>query len=419
MLLGKDRINADNSLDDFDGILEKYNNFMDHEYHLDQSTYLNDFDRNWRPKKYTVVFRNQLRSVDRSRFATRSTISLNSVMEGNHVAVINMIVQDDYQARRLLADIGYAYQISASHRAGVSMTVEQYKPDLDWTFFYDYSGDKIGSLNLKLIFLDFANNLIFDTIGVDPVLDDVERSYSSIPILLAFNWKKYLGNWKLGLAGGFQTLSESSLRGTGLPDDSAHTIQRNEWWFVGSELVFKSELGQLTTFATYHDELTRDTIAPNDFGAGNFDFRVFRNLSAGLKFLKTFPSWVLSANFVYDSYQDSRIRTLEPVHSDKGFRQREKLFISDLRHNVGNGKLFLGAGVAFQWRSFAQLEQIGLPFRPNPFNSRATVSFGIDFREDALIEFGTSFDLDGDQFYTDRGPTRFDGAFGRVLYSMN
>ncbi len=45
---------------------------------------------------------------------------------------------------------------------------------------------------------------------------------------------------------------------------------------------------------------------------------------------------------------------------------------------------------------------------------RLAVFGGYQFRPGAFLVIGTAFDLDGDPFYGDRGPVRYDGGFGRL-----
>ena len=412
----KDRLRPDDEVHRVREILGKYTSLMDHEYHLDQSTYLNDFDRSWRPKSYSVVFRNQLRSIDRSHFATRSTFSIDSPMQGKHDVIIKLVIQDDHQAQRMLADIGYGYQIADNQRLGVSMTVEQYKPDLDWTFFYEYENETWGLLDARIVFFDFANNLIFDAIGVDPVLDRFERSYSSSPKLGALKWNKFWTNWKIGLLGGIQNRSRASIAETPR-NEGDEAIYFSKLWFVGSEIAYRSFLGELRLFAILHDE--RQSVR-NETHRGDIVYSnlAFENFSTGMKYWKRQDKWSLSTDFIYDNYENNSHNSEDPNSSRRGFRQQEIILQSELRRHFWSNKLVIGLGHAFQWRNLKDVSRINLAYAPNLFNSRTTLTSGIHFRKDALIEIGVSFDLDGDQFYTDRGPTRFDGAFGRVVYTM-
>ena len=54
-----------------------------------------------------------------------------------------------------------------------------------------------------------------------------------------------------------------------------------------------------------------------------------------------------------------------------------------------------------------------------PFNHRLSFDAGYQFRPGACFVLGASVDLDGDTFYTTRdGPTRFDGAYGRIVVML-
>ncbi len=390
-------------------LLRKYRSEMDHEYHLDLSTFMNDFNSMRDDEHSSVRFRNQFRSFDVTRFASRASIQVEGVLSGRHEAVLGLLVQEDLQANRSSVEIGYRYRLGTRHRVGASLTTGQVKPDLDLTFHYEWTSDRIGDFDLRFVALDVANNLIFEKIGVDPSLQNEVRGYRKKPLLFAAHWSKNYDNWTWGLVFGLGPESRSRIHF--LDDLGKEFLDKRGVSFLGIEVIRSSQyLGDLLFFSSLHSEHFRRQESRADIDTQSND----RNLSIGYKYKLPLLSLLLYSDFYYDFYRNTRLE-----EQDEGtFKQHESLVrIGVKKRSLGWA---YGARLEIQNRSFENIEYFYryLRFLPNPVNRRLTFTSGYRFRPDAEFEFGFSLDLDGDKFHLDRGPRRFDGGFGRLMFEM-
>src|SRR5690606_37231377 len=171
------------------GIFRRFTPGMDHEYDMDVLTdgFTPAEDRQWYTRDHAI--RSYLGSIHRSRFATKTEARHRIELGSNGKLQVDALQQEDLTAQRFFVEIGYAHAFSDRHTGGFSQTIAAYKPDLDFTLFYNYRAPQIGRIDLQLVFLDVANNFIFDVLGTDPVLEDTVRSYDKRPLLFDVYWR--------------------------------------------------------------------------------------------------------------------------------------------------------------------------------------------------------------------------------------
>ena len=406
------------------GILRRYTPMMDHEYRIDLRTmrFTVENDAAWFASRHAV--RSYAGSIDKSHFATRTDFRHRvDVSDRLQVSFFGR-QQEDHEAQRFYVEARVAYALGSAHRVGLSQTAGSYKPDLDTELFYRHESPLTGSLHIGLNLLDAANNFIFDGLGVDPALEDTLRSYDAKPRLLRFRW---LASDALPIYaevyGGVQPRSDLTVTTHSDPD---FIYRRREHVAYGALLL--SYPARWTTFSARTFVWREGSHFTAPAGSSAFrDYRIARReTSIGLR--------AATSVDVSRRYQLWIVKDVAAVFY--GERQWGVDFggaAVPQAFDLYERRLELGAGVSIRpvrsgflasvmWHYDGRdyndgidvIERYRLRFAQWQPNSRATFVLGYEIGNRFLLESGVSYDIDGDIFYTDRGPTRFDGPFARL-----
>ena len=425
LLIGiRDRARADGGWASDQGILRRYTAMMDHEYRIDLRSmrYSREDDAAWFASPNAV--RGYAGSIDKSRFATRTDFRHNVDLSGRLMVTFFGRQQEDLEASRFFVEAGLLYALGGGHAIGISQSAGAYKPDLDTELYYRYDDPLVGSFHLGINLLDVTNNFIFDGLGVDPALEDTLRSYRVMPRLLRFRW---LSSQALPVYaeayGGVQPRSDLAVT---THSDPAYEYRRREHVAYGA-LLLSYPTRRITVSARtfFWREGARYT-APTGSSAYR-DYRTSHGeTSVGLR--------AVSSVDVTPRYDLRLVADLAAVY------YRERQWGNDFGgasvpepFNLYERRIEAGASVSMRpkrsgplasivWLldqrdyndGIDMLERHRLRFAQWQPNSRLSLVLGYRLDGRMLLEAGVSYDVDGDTFYTDRGPTRFDGGFGRL-----
>lgn len=392
---------------------------MDHEYDLDLLTYgfTAADDRRWYGSAHAV--RTYMGSIHKSRFATTTRTRHRVGLSEHGDALFSAMQQEDLAAQRFFVELGYEHALAGDHRIGLRQTLAAYKPDLDLTLFYAYDSPPIGELQVEAVFLDVANNLIFDRLGVDPVLEDTVRSYRHRPFLLDVYWRSPLVHrFRAELSAGIQPAIRARVRSQGAAEIDFAWRERLHYLAMLLEYQHPRASGGLQVRHTYSAIDRRSAAAsPNSTDYGSMQ----SSRSATLYLLA--PIWKLRASAwltaeLYDDRQEGSGFDEASIPSEMDYFER-RLTLQARLYYVPERGIRAGAEYLVDGRRFyrdADLMNSYLKFLPWSPNGRLAVHVGYQFSRRAHVLVGAAYDLGGDPFYgDDRGLVRYDGGFGRAV----
>jgi hypothetical protein len=407
------------------GSSARYTPRMDHEYHLDLRTA--GFDTWWYDgwDARTNGFRSTAGSIDRSAFATTTDFRHRETIGARHAFAVEGRQQDDLSARRLFIEVSYHFNLTGRHTVGIGHSAGSFKPDLDLNVLYSGQLRRLGEVDAGLILLDYANNFIYNVLGVDPALDDTIRSYTRPPVLLHARWRSPAEfPIALDVVAGVKPPSHASIERQS--DSQFAMLERHAYRYAGAQV--STTFGPLIAGLRHrYVEESRAFQSPEGSSAERSYEARQRLHHTGIM---TGAWWPLlskhrlraSAELALEIYQDGQTGSrFVGASVGRPFQLRERRIEGAIQLALIPQARGVRAGMGFysDARSYSDgmdvLEATYLLFRQWYPNHRLSVHLGYQPRPGVFIEAGTSFDVDGDAFYEDgRGLTRFDGGFGRL-----
>lgn len=388
---------------------------MDGEYILDETTAGFTLVEDSRFYASRYGFRFYAASINKSRFITYAHFRTAVPVKGKHVLRIESVQQEDLRGRHTFLNLGYEYRVSVTHRIGGAVSVAAYKPDIDVSLHYQYDSNSMGLARVQFTILDVANNLIFNTLGVDPVLEDTTRSYSSRPILLSVRLSSPIWhNFRAELIAGHQSRGSALVQSQATPDASFYWDDSASY----HGLLLEYYASPAVTIGLSHrytwNEIVRGSPASSaytsDYSSEQWSERT------GLFLVGAYKE--IQADFWYTFSRSSDVQTgtnydQANIPEDLNYRRNESMSQIRVRRVPFESGVLAGidlrlynlsenedAAIMDNYRRFTHLEK----------GERSTVTLGYQFRRGSYIEFGGSYDFDGDQ-----KDQRFDGAFLRML----
>lgn len=401
------------------GVFRRLTPGMDHEYDIDLLTYgyTPVDDATWYAGDHGV--RTFMGSIHKSRFATRTRFRHEVELASRHTALLDAMQQEDLTAQRFFIEMGYAYRLAPRHQVGFSQTIAAYKPDLDLTLFYTYETPTTGALRAELALLDVANNLIFERLGVDPVLEDTVRTYRRRPLLLDLTWRSpRIGRLRAEATIGMQSSTRAHVRSHQNPDDAFSWSEGLH--YAGALVEYLHPL--VTGGVIYHRTFSRMSREIEVAGGGEAGYAAEQSSHAATLYALA-PIWRLRAGLwlTAERYSDDQ-SGIEfggaSIPSAMRYRERRVTFQARADYVPSRG---VRAGLAYlvDHRTFTEggsLMNEYLRFLPWSPNGRVAANVGYQFGDSGYAVVGVAYDVGGDPFYgDDRGPVRYDGGFGRVV----
>lgn len=400
------------------GVLRRLTPAMDHEYALDLELYgytLRD-DAQWYAAP--LAFRTHMGSIHRSRFATASHFRNRIALRPRHTVTLTGLLQEDLSAERAFVEVGYQYQTGA-HQLGFRQTVGSYKPDLDFGFNYAFASPTLGNVRVEATVLDLANNFIFDTLGADPVLEDTVRSYRRAPRYVTAQWmsptwRRLRAEFHLGL----QPRARADVHAQSQPH---HRFTWEDQFHMMGGLV-EADLSAITAGAIYRETRSRIRRTTPTGSAFTSDFTTAQTS-------RTVSAYVLARIWTLDleawghleTYRDRQDGTdFDQASLDEAMNYREHRTALHIRLGRVPPDRGLRLALDYLLDSRGANDDIAVMNRYLSFphytpNGRFALQVGYAFSRRAYVIVGAAFDAGGDPFYGDRGLTRYDGGFGRVV----
>ena len=399
------------------GIFRRFTRDMDHEYDLDVLT--SGFSV-WEDGIFfsrANGFRNHMVSVSKSRFATRNLVRGAGSIAGGQRAYVDAILQEDLHAKSAFFKFGYEVMVVEGLQLGAFQTVGTYKPDLDFGLTARYQEDQVGYAIARFVFLDIANNLILDKLGVDPALEDTIRIYSSKPRFLDLYYASpSMQGLKVELAAGIQTPSTADV--TKQSDADLSFTVRDANSFAGilasrQHGMLSAGLQLLLTSSSHRRTSVLPEAEESNYRTKQVSFvqKAFARISL--------IDYLCSASISRERYEDIQEGSsfdASSIGQEMNYKETRWLVSLGVERAPVKRGLILGAKWYSSHRSFEDAEVLNgyVRFFQNEYNGRITYYIGYRFRPGVYFRGGAAYDADGDTFFTDRGATRFDGGYFRV-----
>ena len=407
------------------GIQRRYTPRMDHEYALDVrgARFSPEEDASFYGSASGI--RSYAASIDKSHFATITDVR-HEVPLGSRVELaFRGRQQDDLRSQRFFVEGGAAFNIANYHYVGFSQTMAAFKPDLDTEIFYETRDPVVGRLHAGIVFLDAYNNFIIDGLGVDPTLQDTLRSYESAPRLIRSRWiSPSFGRVSMEAYIGFQPEARAHITTQSDPSLKMNLKERFGYGLVTVGVNFGRVYGS-AYIGAWREQTSFQSEPSSSFAA---DYAVSqRETWYGIRVRGDTPAprnrmFVFVIDAALNRYRDHQTgEDFSGASVSEAYHLKEDRL--ELEARVGWYPEQSGWRAGLRWLSDHRkyndaidlLERDFLKFAQWTPNSRISLILGYEYRKSFRIDVGASFDVDGDDFYTDgRGLTRFDGGFGRV-----
>ena len=438
----KDRFHSREGFVTDRGAFQQYVPGMDEEYHMDVFTFGFTPQEDYIWSRSQNGFRTYLGSVNVVNFATTSELKSSIALSGKHRIDLRAIQEDNLQASRIFVDLGYRFNFMSNHWVGFSHTAGSFKPDLDGTMFYQWGSIREGMLRLDISFLDYANNFIFDGLGVDSKVSDISRVYESTPKLftLKFISPDWIDNLRAEVVAGFQTEADAGIGELTFNERNQVTVtnifsdkEKNSYQGV----LLEYDMDYLTVGATFqrtNSETERDTV---EISPVNVDYQSEQTMRKfGLYVLANSErlSWQTWVNFQrYEDIQEGSQFEIATIRDSLDFREKRIMMRNRVQWRPPHRGLIAGIEHIMDFREFLDDDpELDEPLdfeKMNAFlssddsglsaihdlNSRLTFIIGYQFHPRAKVEIGVGYDLDNDlNSKAQQGGQRFDDGFGRI-----
>ena len=400
------------------GRLRKLVPEMDHEYDLDLMTFTYTLQEDAAWYQAPHGFRTYMGSISTSRFATQNHFRATVPIGGRHTVRLSGVQQEDLQALRFFVEFGYDYRLSTRQRLGFTETIAAYKPDLDFSLFYQHGDVREGLVRAEVFLLDIVNNFIFDGLGVDPVLEDTTRSYRRKPRLFTlYLTSPPLGHFRAELATGLQPQARTRVASQAAPDSSFRFYDAAGYAGGLMEYAFPA----VTLGLVYRYTQTSAARRPDPGSALTSDYSsTQRAREATLYILANVwrvrgEAWL--GREIYTDRQQGTDFSQASIPAPLAFKEQRRTVHLRLRYVPAAAGLLAGLSYLDLGRRFpSDYEPIRryLRFAPQSPSRRLSVHVGYQFTPRASIVFGGNVDVDGDAFYGDRGLTYYDGGFCQI-----
>lgn len=392
---------------------------MDHEYDMDLLTYgfTPSDDAVWYRSAHGV--RTFMGSIHKSRFATQTRFRHQLHLGGRHTVLLDAMQQEDLAAQRFFIEIGYMYRLDERSQIGFSQTVAAYKPDLDFTLLYALDSPRLGLIQAELGLLDAANNLIFDRLGVDPVLEDTVRSFIRKPRIFEMSWRsREWAGFRREVMVGIQPRSKAVVQSQQTSDlrfrwnEQVHyvaSLLEYDYTLLTTGIMYRHTFGKVGRHsASDARHETAYSAAQSSHSATLYVLAPVWRLRTGL--------WLTAEGYVDD--QSGTAFDQASIEGEMNYRERRLTLHARVEYVPQRG-IRAGLNYFVDHRAFMQgadMMNAYLRFLPWSPNGRLAMNVGYHFSENAHVVIGGAYDVGGDPFYNDdRGAVRYDGGFGRVV----
>jgi hypothetical protein len=332
---------------------------------------------------------------------------------------LEAVQQYTRRSERFFFEPGLTWQARPGHSLTVSNTLMGYKPDLDLTLSYRYARDGGAGARFDVTFLDWANNFIFDRLGVHHLIEDTARSYRSLPVLATVHLvSPQAGAWRAEAAAGLQPANRAHIRSQHL--EPGLTFNQRERAAYGGLLV-EFATPHVATGLTYQSEYSRSgrhhreaATIPMDYTVAQHSQRLRGHLIVIRGPWRTEAWGTVERNV--DNQQGTAFGGAEIAET---FRFEEVRYMTHLRlmRLPRRDGLVAGAEWASDHRDFRSGREAVARYvdvAPVRYGARISAFAGYRINPRTMLLAGAGYDVDGD---TDRNPrpVRFDSGYLRIV----
>lgn len=413
----------------------------EHELELISRDFTTLDDYNWFYKSENS-FRGFAGSYNLGEFLHGATVR-NKIQASENITIpLQFTRRYDLHSDRALIVLGFDYNISDKHSAGISHTLTEQKPDLDATFYYRFGEIPHGFVQLEFSALDWANNASYELSRRrgDPFPE--LRNYEIKPYLFSLKASSpVINNIRGEIMGGVQTVQQSVTQGIEGLEIPFRDRERTRYLGVLLEYAIPHFTVAVTwqhRYASFSRRNTEDlTVEPINYG----NYQIHNSLGLMLSFNYNgfyLDNWIWR-NYNRDKQFDEYKKRYYNVFQTYPFDFEENRI--QMRNRAGYDPGDRGFRAALEWsadyrnflRGTVDHPNFGIvdafDYRENYIRQishrqeRLTLIIGYRFTENIYTEIGVSYDVDGDVYRgafdqaLNQNPSRFDGGFGRlVLY---
>ena len=396
------------------GLFRPWTPDMDSEYHLDERTagFTMLDDARFYDARY--AFRSYAGSINTSEFITFGQFRAAVPVTDTGALLLEGIQRHDLRGDISYLNLGYRVRVGGGHRLAITVAGMTYKPDVDAGLRYEYQLRSGGRIRVDWQRLDIANNLIFNSLGVDEVLEDTVRSYTNSPNLFVVHGESpTLGPLRMEFSAGYQTRGKAQVSRQSAPDSVF--IWEDGAAFAGilAEYRVTERVSAGVTYQFTYNDIRRGSPASSLYSSDYTSTQQHDRLAAYV--VGQFHRWTADA-WLARSWRTDQQEGLDYDQAaiPEGMDYRGTTTAVQVRVRSVPDRRGMRMGMEFRHRHLSENEDGALlngyrRFEPRETEQRLTGLIGYQFRPDAWIEFGASYDLDGDG-----KSQRFDGGFMRM-----
>jgi hypothetical protein len=392
---------------------------LDDELDLDLLTFRFTPTEDYRWYAADHAFRSWAGSFNTANFLTQN--HLRHRVDVTPVLAMRLEAVQQYTRRseRFFFEPGLTWQARPGHSLTVSNTLMGYKPDLDLTLSYRYARDGGAGARFDVTFLDWANNFIFDRLGVHHLIEDTARSYRSPPVLTTVHLvSPPAGAWRAEAAGGLQPASRAHIQSQYL-EPGLTFEQRERAAYAGLLVEFAApHLAAGLTYQTEYSHSARghrpEASVPIDYSVAQHSQRLRAHV------ITAFGPWRAEASgFVERNVDEQRGTAFGGADIAEAFRFDEVRYMTHLRLMRlprRNGPI-AGTEWVSDHRGFRSGREVVARYvdvAPVRYGARISAIAGYRVNPRTMLLAGAGYDVDGD---TDRNPrpVRFDSGYLRIV----
>lgn len=400
------------------GVFYRFTPQMEEEYDLNLFTYRHTPREDRQFYGSPNGFRTALGNLNIRDLAHLTEIRNYIELSSGHNVSIDGVAQHDFQYNRLYIDLGYEYNLWGNHYIGANHNIGGFRPDLDAGLSYRIGNPQTGMMKMEYIFVDYANNIIFDEENFSPQYSDSTRVYEDRPSMITGTFiTPELGGFRAEAVFGFHREAESEVRSTTQRNEGFWQTERMNYY--GGLLEYIGEYATLgAIYKRQFSTTERDTLTGGSSMRAQYESEQTLNKSGFYMLTGSsefeFESWAWFENYSDtqggDFYDFSRIDTLD--YSENRVWLRNRVQYDPPYRGIIGGLEFL-----LDFRDAKNDRDRMRNFSPSirDMNARATAILGYRFHPRMSIVAGVGYDVDGDMHYG-AGENRFDNAFTRFQF---
>lgn len=396
------------------------------EYELDMQTYDYKLTDEFIWDKFGRGTKTNFGSLIKSRLSIYTEIYQPIELDKNSSFDLNMVIQEDGQAKRSYFEFGYARSFNSNHKILLYHNFSEFKKELDITLKYAYTLASYDQIELELTAQNYLNNFV-NGVGDNTtrrVGDIVDKNYLTFPILITARFKTDDKRfWYLDLSGGSQPTIKAESKSLNDPD---YFLQFSEnLYYINSSISFRVWKTSLGGF--YYRDCTSqyrysDTSSPlNGFYKTKQVYSKYGLFAYG--FFGRFSPHIM---LLHEKYFDTQIGTdfsISSINDELDFASKGTILDFGSSINFNDTKLRIMFKYLSYVRSTQSIDRVKLSSSTQSeipayrLDNRFTLSIQATPHDRIFFEIGAGYDIDGDR---DRfgEPRFFDKGFGKFIFQF-